>query len=104
MFKRNHQPKDIFTEALDSLMGSGLLFGVALIILAVLIFLYPALLGFIFATLILLVGVGTLYGAYQLHQFKKHINHVENEVVPVYAEVRTEGPYYRQRKVTMILR
>lgn len=104
MFDRNDQPKDLFTEGYNSLLGSVLLFGAALITLAVLIFLYPALLGFMFATLILLVGAGALYGGYKLYQFKKHINKLEAEAVPIRADVRTEGPYYRQRRVTMILR
>ena len=104
MFRHDQEPKDLFTEGYNSLLGSVLLFGVALITLAVLIFLYPALLGFLFATLILLVGAGALYGSYKLYRFKKHIDTLESEGMPIQAQVRTEGPSYRRHRITMILR
>jgi hypothetical protein len=104
MFRHHQEPKDLFTEGCNSLLGSVLLFGVALITLAVLIFMYPALLGIMFATLILLVGAGALYGSYKLYRFKQHINKLESEGVPIRAEVRTEGPHYRHHRITMILR
>lgn len=104
MFNRTHQPRDLFTEGYNSLQRSVLIFGVALITLAVLIFLYPALLGILFATLILIVGAMALIGGYRLYQFKKHIEKVEKEEEPFAATIKTEGPHYRHRSFTMIVR
>ncbi|MCF8720082.1 hypothetical protein [Nitrospina gracilis] len=104
MFNRTHQPKDLFTEGYNSLQWSVLIFGAALITLAVLIFLYPALLGFLFATLILFIGIAAVIGGYRLYRFKKHLEKVEKEGEPFAATIKTEGPHYRYRSFTMIVR
>ena len=45
MFERNPNPKDIFDEGYKTLQKGILLFGGSLVALAILIFLFPALIG-----------------------------------------------------------
>ena len=54
MFERNSYHKDIFDEGYQSLQRGILIFGGSLVALAILFFMFPALIGFIFAAFILL--------------------------------------------------
>jgi len=60
MFERNPHHKDIFDEGYKSLQKGILLFGGSLVALAILIFMFPALIGFIFAGFILFIGAVVL--------------------------------------------
>lgn len=51
-----------------------IIFGISLTVLAVMIFVWPTLIAFMIATLILMVGVGSLMAAYQ---FRKHNHRIQ---------------------------
>jgi len=59
MIERNPN-KDIFDEGYKSLQKGILLFGGSLVVLAILIFLFPALIGYMFAAFILFAGAVVL--------------------------------------------
>ena len=101
-----NKPKDLFTEGYRSLMGGVLLMGISLLVLGTLIFMYPELIGFLAAALILALGLFVLYGAWQIWRFKKHVTEVKADHVhePLVYEVRGEGPNYTWRRITMIMR
>jgi len=104
MFNSNNHPKDAFTEWYRSMNGSLFVFGLSLITFAILIFLYPALIGILFAAFILVVGGVVLWGAYRMYRFKKNIETEFQGPSPIRGTVRTEGPHYVHRQITWIIR
>ena len=56
MFEHNRDNKDIFEEGYKSLQRGILIFGGSLVALAILIFVFPALIGYMFAGFILFFG------------------------------------------------
>ena len=74
--------------------------------LGALIFMYPSLIGFLIAALVLFAGTVFLYWGYQIWRFKKHVSElkVEKESKPLVYEVRQEGPHTAYRRITMIFR
>ena len=104
MFTPNTHPKNIFAEGYQSFNRTVLYFGIALVTLAVLIFVYPALIGILFATFILLAGSTVLAAAYRMYRFKKHLESFEKEPRPIFGTLRTEGPRYTHRRFTWIIR
>ena len=73
MFERNPHHKDIFEEGYKSLQRGLLIFGGSLVVLGILIFMFPALIGFIFAAFILFVGAVFLTVGWKVWRFKKHL-------------------------------
>jgi len=103
MFKRNPN-KDIFEEGYKSLQKGILLFGGSLVVLATLIFLFPALIGYMFAAFILFVGAVVLTVGWKIWQFKKHLASSEEWSIPVTASFKTEGPRYARRRIFVVMK
>ena len=104
MFERNSNNKDIFDEGYKSLQKGILLFGGSLVALAILIFMFPALIGFIFAAFILLAGAAVLTVSWKIWRFKKHLGSSEEWSTPVTASFKTEGPSYKRRRIFVVMR
>ena len=104
MFSHSNQTKDLFSEGYKTFQRGVLIFGGSLVALALLIFIFPALIGFLVATLILLAGGLFLALGYQAWRFKKHIRTLDFQGEPVSADLRDERPGYYHRKVTWIIR
>lgn len=106
MFESRNHSRDIFSESYRSLMGGVLLLGSALVVLGIMIFMFPELIGFLFATLILSAGAVVLYWAYRVWRFKKHVTgyRMEQETEPLVYELRRDGPGYNYRRFTLIMK
>jgi hypothetical protein len=103
MFERN-QNKDIFEEGYKSLQRGFLVFGGSLVALAILIFMFPALIGYIFAGFILLAGTAILAVGWKVWRFKKHLGSSEEWSIPVTASFKTEGPHYTRRRIFVVMK
>jgi hypothetical protein len=103
MFERN-QNKDIFEEGYKSLQRGFLIFGGSLVALAILIFMFPALIGYIFAGFILLAGTAILAVGWKVWRFKKHLGSSEEWSKPVTASFKTEGPHYTRRRIFVVMK
>ncbi len=103
MFERNPN-KDIFNEGYKSLQKGILLFGGSLVALAILIFMFPALIGFIFAAFILVAGTTILAVGWKVWRFKKHLGSSEEWSKPVTASFKTEGPHYTRRRIIVVMK
>ena len=104
MPSNSNQPKDLFSEGYKTFQRGIFIFGGSLVTLAILIFIFPALIGFLIATLILLAGAMVLIMGYQAWRFKKHIETFDIEREPVSADIRMERPGYHHRRITWIIR
>ena len=104
MFEHNSNNKDIFDEGYKSLQKGILVFGGSLVALAILIFMFPALIGFIFATFILLAGAAILTVGWKVWRFKKHLGSSEEWSKPVTASFKTEGPHYTRRRIFVVMK
>lgn len=106
MFESRNRSNDIFSESYRSLMGGVLLLGFALVVLGIMIFMFPELIGFLFAALILSAGAVVLYWAYRVWQFKKHVTEykMEQETEPLVYELRREGTGNNYRRFTFIMK
>ncbi len=104
MFERNSYNKDIFDEGYKSLQKGLLIFGGSLVALAILIFMFPALIGFIFAAFIMLAGAAVLAVGWKVWRFKKHLGSSEEWAKPMTATFRTEGPYYTRRRIIVVMK
>jgi len=104
MFERNSYHKDIFDEGYQSLQRGILIFGGSLVALAVLIFMFPALIGFIFAAFILLAGAAVLTVGWKVWRFKKHLGSSKEWAKPLTATFRTEGPHYTRRRIIVVMK
>lgn len=104
MFVRNSYNKDIFDEGYKSLQRGILVFGGSLIVLAILIFMFPALIGFIFAAFILFAGAAVLTVGWKVWRFKKHLGSSEEWPKPVTASFKTEGPHYTRRRIFVVMK
>ena len=104
MFERNPDPKDIFDEGYQTLQKGILLFGGSLVVLAILIFLFPALIGYMFAAFILLAGAAILTVGWKVWRFKKHLGSKEEWSKPVSASFKTEGPHYTKRRIIVVMK
>ena len=104
MFKHTNPPNDIFSEGYKTFQRGVLIFGGSLVVLALLIFIFPALIGFLIATLILLAGGVFLALGYQAWRIKKHIGSLEFQREPGVADIDTERPGYSYRKIILIMR
>ena len=104
MFSQSNQPKDLFSEGYKTFQRGVLIFGGSLVSLAILIFIFPALIGFLIATLILLAGALFLALGYQAWRLKQHIEPLDFQREPVSADIRDERPGYHHRRVTWIIR
>ena len=104
MFERNSDHRDIFDEGYKSLQKGILLFGGSLVVLAILIFMFPALIGFIFATFILLGGAAVLAVGWKVWRFKKHLASSGEWSKPMTADFKTEGPHYTRRRIIVVMK
>ena len=104
MFSQFNQPKDLFWEGYKTLQRGILIFGGSLVTLALLIFVFPALIGFLIATLILLAGGMFLVMGYQAWRFKKHIETLDFQREPISGDLRVERPGYHHRRFIWIIR
>ena len=104
MFTRNPNPRDIFDEGYKSLQKGILIFGGALVALAILIFMFPALTGYMFAAFILLAGAAILTVGWKVWRFKKHLASSEEWSIPVTASFKTEGPSYKRRRIFVVMK
>ena len=104
MFERNPYHKDIFDEGYKSLQKGILIFGGSLVALAILIFMFPALIGFIFAAFILFVGAAILTVGWKVWRFKKHIGSSGEWSKPISASFKTEGPQYTSRRIFVVMK
>ncbi|MFQ5449412.1 MAG: hypothetical protein ACE5E9_02220 [Nitrospinaceae bacterium] len=68
---------DLFDEGYKALRGGILLIGVSLTLLGVLIFLFPNLMAFIFASFFLFVGVSALVLGYKIWKLKNQVRPFE---------------------------
>ncbi len=104
MFERNPYHQDLFDEGYKSLQKGILIFGGSLVALAILIFMFPALIGFIFAAFILLAGAAVLAVGWKVWRFKKHLGSSEEWAKPLTATFRTEGPHYTRRRIIVVMK
>ncbi len=104
MFERNLHHKDIFDEGYKSLQKGILIFGGSLVALAILIFIFPALIGFIFAAFILFAGAAVLTVGWKVWRLKKHLGSSEEWSKPVTASFKTEGPHYTRRRIFVVMK
>ena len=104
MFEHNPQHKDIFNEGYKSLQKGILLFGGSLVALGILIFMFPALIGFMFAAFILFVGALFLFVGWKVWRFKKHLESSGEDSKPFKASFRTEGPNYTRRRIFVVMK
>ncbi len=104
MFERNSNHKDIFDEGYKSMQKGILLFGGSLVVLAILIFLFPALIGYMFAAFILLAGATILMVGWKAWRFKKHLDSKEEWSKPMTADFKTEGPHYTKRRIIVVMK
>ncbi len=104
MFERNPNHKDIFDEGYKSLQKGILIFGGSLVALAMLIFMFPALIGFIFAAFILFTGAAILAVGWKVWRFKKHLGSSGEWSKPVSASFKTEGPNYTRRRIFVVMK
>jgi hypothetical protein len=97
---------DVFDQGYRALRRGIVLFGVFLITLAVLIFMFPALIGFIFASAILFAGVSALVLGYRVWKLKNQARPFEwdENTTDVPLDVDIEKPSYYHKRVTFILR
>ena len=102
MFERNHHPKDIFEEGYLTLQKGILLFGGSLVLLAILIFTFPALIGYMFAAFILLAGAAFLTVSYKVWRFKQQMESKDGQ--PLSATFETEGPHYKKRRIFIVMK
>ena len=104
MFERNPHHKDIFEEGYKSLQRGLLIFGGSLVALAILIFLFPALIGFIFAGFILFIGAVFLTVGWKIWRFKRQLDSSGEGPRPFKASFRTEGPHYTHRRIFVVMK
>ncbi|MCH8931597.1 MAG: hypothetical protein IH923_00835 [Nitrospinae bacterium] len=104
MFERNPYHKNIFEEGYQSLQRGILIFGGSLVALAILFFMFPALIGFIFAAFILLAGTAVLTVGWKVWRFKQHLGRSEEWAKPMTASFRTEGPHYTRRRIIVVMK
>jgi hypothetical protein len=104
MFERHHDNKDIFEEGYKSLQRSLWIFGGSLVALAILIFVFPALIGYMFAGFILFAGAAILAVGWKVWRFKKHLSDSGEESKPFKASFRTEGPHYTRRRIFVVMK
>ena len=104
MFERHPDNKDIFEEGYKSLQRGLWLFGGSLVALAILIFTYPALIGYIFAGFILFAGAAILAIGWKVWRFKKHLSDSGEGPKPFKASFRTEGPRYTHRRIFLVMK
>ena len=104
MFERNPDNRDIFEEGYKSLQRGLLVFGGSLVALAILIFMFPALIGFIFAAFILFAGAAILAVGWKVWRFKKHLESSGEEPKPFKASFRTDGPHYTRRRIFVVMK
>ncbi len=104
MFERNLDPKDIFDEGYKSLQKGILIFGGSLVALAILIFLFPALIGYMFAAFILLAGAAILAVGWKVWRIKKHLASSGEWSKPMSADFKTEGPHYTKRRIIVVMK
>ncbi len=104
MFEHNSNNKDIFEEGYKSLQRGLWVFGGSLVVLAVLIFMFPALIGYIFAAFILFAGTAILAVGWKVWRFKKRLESSGKEPEPFKASFRTEGPHYSRRRIFVVMK
>lgn len=104
MFEHHSNNKDIFEEGYKSLQRGLLVFGGSLVVLAILIFMFPALIGYIFAGFILFFGAAILAVGWKVWRFKKHLSESGEGPKPFKASFRTEGPHYTHRRIFLVMK
>jgi hypothetical protein len=104
MFENRKQNVDIFNQGIQSVQRGLWTFGAALVTLALLIFVFPALIGILFAGFILAAGIAVLILGYRFWQMRKHIREWEVSGTPKVATFKTEGPHYAYRRFTIVMR
>jgi len=102
MFERNEHSKDIFEQGYKTVQKGILLFGGSLVLLGILIFLFPALIGYMFAAFILFAGAVFLTAGWKIWRFKKEFE--RGEEIPLTATFRTEGPHYTRRRIVVVMK
>ncbi len=103
MFQKNNSANPIL-QGIQSVNLGIWGFGFALITFATLLFLFPALIGYIFATLIFFIGVTVLYLGFRFWQFKNHLKEWEVKNIPTITKIKTDGPNFSHRRVTIVMR
>ena len=96
----------IFNESYRLLMEGILLLGGSLVVLGILIFMFPQLIGFMYATFILAAGAVVLYWACHFWKFKMHVigYSMEHETKSLVYDVHRDGPGYSYRRFTLIVK
>lgn len=104
MLNSNFNSNDIFMDGYKALLRWMLVFGTAMVLIGVLIFIFPALIGFMIAGAILFIGFIALYWGYNVWKFRKHITKLETFNEPFFAEMDFEKPQYYHRKVHIVVK
>ncbi len=104
MMRTHYNPRNFVSEAFGSLLGATLVIGLSLLMLGILIFVYPQLIGLLIAAFMLVAAGIVLYGAWQIWRIKKEVKAVQDEwmVKPEVEELRRDP--YVFRRVTWIVR
>ena len=95
MSYNNHFSNSFFSQSHKTLTWGTFVFGGTLLLLAVLIFAYPALIAYFFAGAILLAGTLILSVAWKLWQFRKNVSRLENWSVDNNRGYKTRVTYSR---------
>lgn len=104
MMNTDNRQKNFVSDAFGTLFTASLLMGISLLLLGILIFTYPQLIGFLFAAFIVAVGSTMLYGAWKVWKIKREVKAVQDEWMtrPEFDEVKRHP--YTFRRVTWIVR
>lgn len=104
MLNSDINSRDIFLDGYKALLRWIWIFGGTMVLLGLLIFLFPALIGFMIAGVILFVGMVALYWGYHVWKFRKHMDHLEVSREPFFAEMDFEQPRYYHRKIHIVVK
>lgn len=104
MMRAHNNPRNIVSEAFGSLLGVTLVIGFSLLMLGVLIFAYPQLIGLLVAAFLMVAAGIVLYGAWQVWRIKREVKAVQDEWMtkPEVEEIRRHP--YVFRRITWIVR
>lgn len=104
MTHTHYNQKNFISDAFGTLFSATLLVGISLLMLGILIFTYPQLIGFLFAAFILMAGGVVLYGAWKVWRFKKDVKAVQQEWMTNTEFNEVKRHPYTFRRVTWIVR
>ena len=92
------ETKEKFEDSFRVLLRGIILFGSFMVMLGLLIFVFPILIGFLFVGFILFAGVASLYAGYKVWKLRKNTL----EYKPAFSHMHFERPFYRRTHMFII--